>query len=697
MGESAAQMGGDLAEAGMEAGAGQTARLITADSFRLLITKLGPSPASANTNGHAVAAPSAPFQIDEPALSPDDSEEPPAQDWIADTQPEAAEDHAEPSVEVDAIPEPEIVEPAAEAPEITTPTESDWPSFAAPVESDWPSHATPPEEEAAAAPEPEELTVAIQSGGSWDNWFEGEAPAPSPPDAVDEAAEAEFHPPEEETITEPAIETEPPQPAWDLQDEALQLSDEAPHDSAEAQPVPLDEQYAAEAAPDEIAEVPEITEVSEAVEVDHIAEVAEAAEVDEIAEVAEAMETPLPVFTIDLNAEQSSHDLQWPELVGSLSERLGGATLLKRVEVEADPFAQPAQPARRLSSFDIADPDQGSEQVARSLLAIMSAPFGASQPQERALAADTLLRLAPRLPVRALIAVAERVSVMENPPPLLIGRLLRDARDEVAGPLLERASMVSDQDLFTVIAEADVTKQRMIARRRIISPALADRLIATGEISVLLTLVRNPGAALSQDAFARLCTLAREHPALQAPLATRADTPAPIAFELFWTAPPELRRFILSRFLTDSETLDKILKITLAVDGETLTPSEAKLPPKQKVDELIALIEAGDEPPAIALLCELANICEDNARRILEDRQGEPLTVMFKALGLQRGRLVEVLERLRSSSPPRLDPERSPGDLQTIFDTLSFNKTRVLLTYWDWAAQTTGPYAHLAA
>ena len=188
----------------------------------------------------------------------------------------------------------------------------------------------------------------------------------------------------------------------------------------------------------------------------------------------------MPVFTIDLNAEPQSPDLQWPELVGSLSERLGsGATLLKRVDVEADPFAQPAQSAqsRRLSSFDIADPDQGSEQVARSLLAIMSAPSGASQPQERALAADTLLRLAPRLPIRALIAVAERVSVMESPPPLLIGLLLRDTRDEVAGPLLERASMVSEQDLFSVIADGDVTKQRMIARRRIISPALAEALV----------------------------------------------------------------------------------------------------------------------------------------------------------------------------------------------------------------------------
>jgi len=294
------------------------------------------------------------------------------------------------------------------------------------------------------------------------------------------------------------------------------------------------------------------------------------------------------VFTIDLDAVQEPQQLEWPELVDSLNERLRtNSTLLKRVETELDPFAQPAPSLRPRSpaGMDIAEPDQGSEDVARSLLDIMSAPFGASQPQERALAADTLLRLIPRLSVRTLMTIAERVSVMENPPPLLIGRLLRDPRDEVAGPLLERAGIVTDQDLMSVIAEGDAAKQRMIARRRMVSPALADALIAKGELAAIMALVRNPGASLSQDAFSRLCALAREYPALQAPLATRSDTPAPIAFELFWIAPPELRRLVLSRFLTDSETLNRILKITMAVDADSSgTPAtEVKLPLKQKL------------------------------------------------------------------------------------------------------------------
>lgn len=401
-------------------------------------------------------------------------------------------------------------------------------------------------------------------------------------------------------------------------------------------------------------------------------------------------EPPLPVITIDLNAVLDPLELEGSELVDSLSERLGtGSTLLRRVETSADPFARPAPEFQKGRSLDFAEPEPGTEDVARSLLDIMSAPSGTSQPQERALAADTLLRLAPRLASRTLMMIAERVSVMENPPALMVGFLLRDPRDEVARPLLERASSVSDQDLMGVIAEGDAAKQRMIARRRLISPALADALLATGEPSVVMNLVRNAGAALSQDAFGRLCAMARDYPALQAPLATRADTPPPVAFELFWVASPDLRRLVLSRFLTDTETLGKILKLTLTVGGEG--PAEAKLPPKQKVEELIDLIEAGDEQGAIRLVCEIGSISETTTRRILADRQGEPLVVLLKALGLPRGRLQGVLERLQVCSPPRISGDRVLGELQAIFDTLSLTKTRVLLTYWDWAAQTPEP------
>ena len=64
------------------------------------------------------------------------------------------------------------------------------------------------------------------------------------------------------------------------------------------------------------------------------------------------------------------------------------------------------------------------------LLELMAAATGL-QPQERALAADTLLLLLPRMPSQQLVKLAERVAIMDNPPPLLVAKLIRDPRPEV--------------------------------------------------------------------------------------------------------------------------------------------------------------------------------------------------------------------------------------------------------------------------
>ena len=69
-------------------------------------------------------------------------------------------------------------------------------------------------------------------------------------------------------------------------------------------------------------------------------------------------------------------------------------------------------------------------------------------PQERALAADTLLLLLPRMPVRQLVRLAERVAIMDNPPPLLVAKLIRDPRPEIMAPVLERSANICDRDMI---------------------------------------------------------------------------------------------------------------------------------------------------------------------------------------------------------------------------------------------------------
>ena len=185
-------------------------------------------------------------------------------------------------------------------------------------------------------------------------------------------------------------------------------------------------------------------------------------------------------------------------------------------------------------------------------------------------------------------------------------------------------------------------------------------------------------------------------PALQAPLSTRLDTPAPVAFELFWALPAELRRYVLSRFLTDSETLDRVLKIALSVrnsESAEAGASEPKFPDKAKIDEFVELARGNDRSAAAARLAELAAISPANADRIMADHEGEPLSVVFKVIGLNRSRFAEVIDEFRQSPQGLLRGSRNISELQSIFDSLSFNKARMLLTYWDWAVQHSGPYA----
>jgi uncharacterized protein (DUF2336 family) len=361
-----------------------------------------------------------------------------------------------------------------------------------------------------------------------------------------------------------------------------------------------------------------------------------------------------------------------------------------------DAFALPHSASIRPKSTPVIEPvvqtpqqEQESAELARSLLDMMASGASSGLPQERALAADTLLRMLPRLPLKALIVLAERLCMMDAPPQLLVAKLICDSRIEIAGPLLEECMHITDEDLLQVILEGTAAKNRMISRRRRLSRAVSAQLVQTREHSVLLTLTRNVNAEIPHESFADLVALSQGQPELQAPLCTRPDLPVPFAFELFWLAPAQLRRYLLSRFLTDSETLTKILKITLETSGDE--SEKANFPDPELIRQALALATEGKNDEAAAAIAELAKIEPGTAARILSDEQGDALSALLKATGVPRQAAADILQEMTCL----IDPTRDKEELKSLFDSLSFNKARILLTYWDWATTKSGPYAHL--
>ena len=364
---------------------------------------------------------------------------------------------------------------------------------------------------------------------------------------------------------------------------------------------------------------------------------------------------------------------------------------LRRIDPIDDPFAKVVLNHAEQSET-IVEADEDSGELARSLLDMMLSSPNAGLPQERALAADALLKLVPRIPLRALVAIVERVSIMETPPHLLVSKLINDPRIEVSGPLLEHCNHISDQVLSKVVATGQISLQRLIARRRQISAALADQLIQFDDPSVILTLVRNAGVTVSHNAFSLLAKHVVNHPSALAPFATRSDLPAPTAFELYWFVPAELRRYILSRFLTDSETLTKILKITQTMqNGETT--GDVKFPEAEEIEAVVTLLLEGNMQEAAEKLAEVAGIQLDTATRITNDREGEPFAIVFKAMGANRARFAEIVQLFKTSDYGIIRGEREVEELSNVFDSMSFNKARILLTYWDWSSLKSGPYA----
>ena len=384
------------------------------------------------------------------------------------------------------------------------------------------------------------------------------------------------------------------------------------------------------------------------------------------------------------------------EAASGIVEDLPQADIVSTFEADADGEFETVDQAPVPAAVDsdaVVDAELQSAETARALLDIMAMPTGV-QPQERALAGDTLLRLVSRMPVASLVALCDRLCIMDAPPPLLVRRLINHENAAVAGPLLERCPGISDQDLMSMVGKGDVATLRLIARRRHLSPALTDALIRHGDASVTIAVVRNPGAALSHEAFNMLAEAAKTRTSLQAPLATRADTPAPIAFELFWILPPQLRRYVLSRFLTESANLDRILRIAHTLDESNGGGiANSRIADKAECEELIGLIAQGNAAEAARKLASLAGISVANAERIIADSEGEPLTVAMKAIGMSRTQSAAAAETLRDAPEAPLRSNRRIAELQNLFDSLSFTKARVLLTYWDWAVEQSGPYS----
>jgi uncharacterized protein (DUF2336 family) len=167
--------------------------------------------------------------------------------------------------------------------------------------------------------------------------------------------------------------------------------------------------------------------------------------------------------------------------------------------------------------------------------------------RERELMREILRRLTQDVEMAIRIALAQRLAGDATVPHDLI-LLLVDDRIEVARPLILNSPLLTENDVLKLIANAGAGHQEAVAARPHIGVPITDALTKCENESVLMTLVRNATARISDSGYRTLVEKSRALTGLQEALIRRPDLPPQLANSMCEWVSDALKSFIQTNY-----------------------------------------------------------------------------------------------------------------------------------------------------
>ena len=141
---------------------------------------------------------------------------------------------------------------------------------------------------------------------------------------------------------------------------------------------------------------------------------------------------------------------------------------------------------------------------------------------------DVIGHLIAKADRRLLVELSNRLAQAKNAPRNVVGTLARHTDMLIAGPLLEKSSVLTDTDLVEIADKdrRDPALLSLVAARARLSEAVTDILIKRGNPALVRRIVDRPDAPISEASFARMVTSLDKDKGLATAIAARPDLPA---------------------------------------------------------------------------------------------------------------------------------------------------------------------------
>jgi uncharacterized protein (DUF2336 family) len=357
-----------------------------------------------------------------------------------------------------------------------------------------------------------------------------------------------------------------------------------------------------------------------------------------------------------------------------------------------------ADPNRLRDLIDLAQEE--SSERRRDLLRGLTDAFFAQDAHgagEMALFDQVLTQLSGEMEVAVRAELSGRISERADAPSGLMRSLAHDDI-AVAGPVLRQGVGLSDNDLLDVARSKGQGHLAAISERAYVPASVSDVIVERGDDDTLSVLISNDGADISRQSHERLVDRAENSPRLQEGLVNRRALPIDLLNEIYFVAEARIREQILARNATIDPAelelaLEKGRKRMAARDGALpadYAKAEAEIALMMEKKQLgpralAALLRGREHTKFLVALSQLARVDFHTARRIVEKRELDALSIICKAAGFEPSLYLTFAVLMLDSDPDAMAKARQYGQL---YNELPLEVAQRTIRFWRMRRQT---------
>ena len=305
----------------------------------------------------------------------------------------------------------------------------------------------------------------------------------------------------------------------------------------------------------------------------------------------------------------------------------------------------------KLSKADVArllqDPSTGMRAGTAAKVATEFS-VGNLSAEERTLAEEIFRLMLRDAEVRVRQALSEKLKESPMVPRDVAIGLAGDVA-EVAAPMLESSSVLTDADLLEIVRSHPADHQIAIAKRATVSEAVSDALAESRNEDVVATLMGNDGADIAERTLQKVIDDFGDSEKVNAPMAHRAELPVSISERLVSLVSDTLKDHLVTHHEMSSDTATDLIlqsreRATLSLLGRKGEFKDSmqlvnQLHRNGRLTSTIILrsLCLGDLDFFEAAIAKLGNIPVSSAHRLIFDRSGLGLEAIYRRCGLPQG------------------------------------------------------------